>query len=236
MLALPPLNVNLGREITLGVNLIVHIQGGVLAVAEILLGVSVVYAKAQGFFILEVRPHVLAFLSVDDGCAGVLAERKHALHGSLCVAEELQGHVFVVVRGLGVLQDCSHLLIVGAAKHELAVVERLLGYQRKGLRRYLQDGFVTEFGSFYQFFRSGNLVILRGVRAQLEHGRIFEFCHNGFICSVYKYNIFTGGFQCRQCLWKASPPAKAAACNKNGRFCSSSRSRDRRVAQNRPFL
>ena len=51
---------------------------------------------------------------------------------------------------------------------------------------------------------------------------IFEFCHNGFICSVYKYNIFTGGFQCRPCLWKASPQAKAAARNIIGPFCSAS--------------
>ncbi len=63
------------------------------------------------------------------------------------------------------------------AQHELAVMEALLCNQRKGFRRYLQQGFVANLSSFYQLFRTGNLVILRGVRTQLEHGCVFKIRH-----------------------------------------------------------
>ena len=122
-IALGGLDVDLGRKIALGVHLGVHVQRSVLAVAQILLGVGIEDTKAQGLFVLETGPDLLAFLAMDDGRTGVLAEGKDALYGSLRIAQELQGHIFVIVAGLGVLEDGRHLLIVGAAKHKLAVVE-----------------------------------------------------------------------------------------------------------------
>ncbi len=82
---------------------------------------------------------------MDDGCAGILAERQNALYGSLCIAKELQGDVFVVFRCLEVVQYLSHLLVVRAAQHKLAVVEGLLGHERESLRRHFQNGLIAEF-------------------------------------------------------------------------------------------
>ena len=183
LVALGGLDIYLRREVALGIHLIVHIQRSVLAVAKVLLGVGIEYAAAQGLFVFEVSPDMLAFLSVDDGGAGILTERKDALDRSFGIAKELQGHVFVVVAGLGIFEDGRHLLVVGAAEHELTVVERLLGDQRECLGRHFQDGLAAaaamsaEFCGLNEFLRTRNLVILCGIGPKLEHGRILKFCH-----------------------------------------------------------
>ena len=69
---------------------------------------------------------------MNDGGAGVLTEGQDALAGCLGIAQELQCHILVVLRSLGVGQDFCHLLVVLAAQHELHVVECLLGKQSEG--------------------------------------------------------------------------------------------------------
>ncbi len=120
---------------------------------------------------------MLSLFAVDDGRTGVLAEGEHSLDRRFRVAQELEGDVFVVVAGFGVGQDGGHLLVVGAAEHELAVVEGLLGDQRERLGGDFQDGLLAETGCFYEFFRPGDLVILSRVGTELEHGCVFEFSH-----------------------------------------------------------
>ena len=66
---------------------------------------------------------------MDDGGTGVLAERQHALGSRLGIAQELQGHVLVVLRCFGVVEDGCHLQVVFTAQHELYVVESLLSQQ-----------------------------------------------------------------------------------------------------------
>ena len=127
------LDVNLGGKVALGVDLVVHVQRGVLAVTEILLGVGVEHTETQSLLVLEIRPDSLALFAVDDRGAGVLAERKDSLHGSLSVAQELQGNILVVLRSLRISEDGRDLFIMSSPKHELAIVETLLGDQRKGL-------------------------------------------------------------------------------------------------------
>ena len=176
-------DVDLRWEVALRVHLVIHIQRSVLAVAEILLGVAVEHTTAKRLFILEIGPDMLAFLAMDDRGAGVLAERKDALDGSLRVAKELQGHIFVVLARLRIVQDRGHLLVVGPAEHELAIVERLLGDQRQGLGADFEDGLssasavASEFRGLHEFLRSGNLVILSLVFAELKHRRILKFSH-----------------------------------------------------------
>ena len=102
------LDVNLGREVALGVHLVVHIERSVLAVTEVLLGVGIEHTQAQGLFIFEVGPDLLALLAVDDCSTSVLAEGQDTLHGRLCVAQELQGHVLVIIGSLGVAEDLGH--------------------------------------------------------------------------------------------------------------------------------
>ena len=109
---------------------------------------------------------------MDDGRARVLAERQHALDGRLGIAQELQGHVFVVLRGILVFQNGGHLLVVGAAQHELAVVEGLLGQQREGFLGDLEYLLALELGRTDALF--AQQPVLRFVLARLEHGRILE--------------------------------------------------------------
>ena len=60
---------------------------------------------------------------MDDGGTGVLAERENTLYGCFGIAEELQSHIFVVVACFRISKDSSDLLVVRAAKHELAIME-----------------------------------------------------------------------------------------------------------------
>ena len=69
------LDVYLCREVALGVDLVVHVQRGVLGITEILLGVSLVDTKRKSLLVTETGPYLLALLSVYDGGTGVLAER-----------------------------------------------------------------------------------------------------------------------------------------------------------------
>ena len=68
---------------------------------------------------------------MNDGSTCILAEWENALHGSLCVAEELESYVFVVLRSLWVAENLSHLEVVLTTEHELYVVETLLCEQGK---------------------------------------------------------------------------------------------------------
>ena len=180
-------DVDLRGQVALRVHFIVHVQGCVLAVTEILLGICIEHTAAESLLVLEVSPDMLSLLAVDDGRTGVLAERKDTLHGSLGVAQELQGDVLVVVGSLGIVKYLCYLLVVGAAKHELAVMERLLGDKCQGLGRDFQDGLAaatavpSELGGLDEFLGTGNLVILSGVGPQLEHWSIFELSHKSFI-------------------------------------------------------
>ena len=79
-------------------------------------------------------------------------------------------------------QDRSHLLVVGAAKHKLAVVESLLGEKCQGLLGDLEDTLALKLA--YRHALLGKEAIFGCVLAQLEHGRILEiwfFSHKCFI-------------------------------------------------------
>ena len=118
---------------------------------------------------------------MDDGGAGVLAERQHALGCRVGVAKELQSHILVVLRSLRVGENLSHLLIVLAAKHKLAVVECLLGQQSQGLARYLDNGLALKLSCADTLF--GQQTILSVVLALLEHRsilKIYWFSHSRF--------------------------------------------------------
>ena len=63
---------------------------------------------------------------MDDSSTRVLAERQDTLCSHLRIAQELQSYILIILRGLRVSEDLSHLLIVLAAQHELYIVESLL--------------------------------------------------------------------------------------------------------------
>ena len=152
LIPLGSLDIDLGREIALGVDLVIHVERGILAVAEILFCESIENSETQGLFVLEIGPDSLAFLAMDNGSTGILAERKYSLYGSLCIAKELEGDIFIVLTCFGVTENSSHLLVMSTAEHEFAVVEGLLSDQRQGLRRYLENSAAAEIGGLYKLF------------------------------------------------------------------------------------
>ena len=73
------LDVNLRREVALGVHLVVHVERSVLGIAEILFSVGLVDSERNGLLILEAGPNLLALFAMNDGRSGVLTERKLSL-------------------------------------------------------------------------------------------------------------------------------------------------------------
>ncbi len=116
---------------------------------------------------------------MNDSRAGVLTERQDATGSHLGVAEELQGYILVVRRGLRVLQNLCHLQVVLTAQHELHIVEGLLGQQRQGLSGNLHNFLALKLRNGDAFFRKQSILGL--VFAHLKHRGVLEcygICHN----------------------------------------------------------
>ena len=169
------LDVNLCGQVALRVHLVVHIEGSILRVAQIVLRKGVEHATGEGFFVLETCPDLLAFLAVNDSRACVLAERQYAFACRLCIAQELEGDVLVVLACIGVFQDLCNLQVMLAAQHELHIVESLLSQQRQCFGGDLYNLLAFELADGHAFLRQE--AILRLVLAHLEHWGILEFSH-----------------------------------------------------------
>ena len=90
------MDVDLCREVAAGVHLVIHVEGGVLRVAEVIGGVGVVNPFREFFGIVTAGVDALAFCAVNYGCACILAERELPFGCHFGVAEHGQGNIFVV--------------------------------------------------------------------------------------------------------------------------------------------
>ena len=97
LVTLCSLDIDLSRKVATGVHLIIHVERSVLRIAEVVLSKGVVNTQAQCLFVLEIGPYALTLLTVDDSSTCILAEWEDALYGSLCIAEELESYVLVVL-------------------------------------------------------------------------------------------------------------------------------------------
>ena len=179
LVALCGLDVYLRGQVAARVDLVVHRQGRVLRVAEVVRGKGVVDAVAQGLCVVEVSPHPLALLAVDDGRAGVLAEGEHTLGRGLGVAQQGERYIFVIVRCFRVGEDGGHLLVVTAAQEELHIVECLGGQHTQGLAAHLEYLFALKHRGAYALARQQAILCL--VLARLEHRGVIKFgniCHS----------------------------------------------------------
>ena len=140
------LYINLGWQVAAGVHLIVHVEGSILRVAQVVLSIRVVDTERQSLLVLKASPYLLSFLAMNDGRTSILAEGQHALNCSLSIAQELQSHILVVLAGLRVSEDSCHLLVVGTAQHKLTVVEGLLSQKGQCLLAYFQNLVPLEVG------------------------------------------------------------------------------------------
>lgn len=122
LIAITGMNINLRREITSGIDLVIHIQGGVLAIAEIIGSICVIHTVRDIFLIVSAGPDRLAFGSVNYSSAGVLTERELTHCSDLGIAQHCECHKLIVLAGFGVRQDFGHHLVMLATQHKGIVV------------------------------------------------------------------------------------------------------------------
>ena len=169
-------DVYLCGQVALGIDLLVHVQGRVLTVTEIFFRVCLENAQRQGFLVVKTGPYLLAFLSVDNCGAGVLAERKLSLSGNLRIPEHHEGNVLVVVRCLRIVKDLCNLLIVRAAQEEIHIPECGICKPCQCLRRNLQYLVTLESPHGHPF--RCKFIVFSGILTQLKHWSVFKLlCH-----------------------------------------------------------
>ena len=116
-------DINLCGEVAFRIYLIVHVEGRVLAVTQVLLSVGLENAKRERLFVTIARPHLLTLFAMDDGGTGILTKRQLPLACHFSITKERERYILIISAGFRIAQDLSHLLIVAATKHEAYIAE-----------------------------------------------------------------------------------------------------------------
>ncbi len=132
-------DLDLGRQVGLGVHLVPHGERRHLGVAQVGLLVGVEHAAGDGRLVAAGGQHVLALLALHDRGAGVLAAGQHAAGGDVGVLEQLEGDEVVVGRCLGVVEDGGQLGEVAGSEEVGDVAHGLAREQGEGLGLDLQE-------------------------------------------------------------------------------------------------
>ncbi len=164
--ALGCIEIDLRRQVRAGVDLVEHVDGGGLRVAQIFLGVGLVDALGNPFGVVGAGPDLLAFFGDDRGGAGVLAKRQDTLGGDLGVFEQRRGDVAVVGGGFGVVENGGDLREMFGAKQERRVAHGLLRDEGEHLGVDLEDLATFKGGGRNAFF--GEQAIFGVVGAERE--------------------------------------------------------------------
>ena len=120
-------DVDLGGEVGARGLVVEERHGRDLREPEIAPRVRVADAVDQCGLVVGARVHAFTLEPDDRGGSGVLAGREHAFGGDRCVGEERRGHVPVVGRGRGIVEDGGPAREVGRAVEEVDVPEGLEG-------------------------------------------------------------------------------------------------------------
>ncbi|VFS43651.1 Uncharacterised protein [Enterobacter cancerogenus] len=110
-----------------------------MRVAQVVFDIGVIHTTRQRGFVAAAGPDALAFLTGDNGSAGILTGRQNAFGRNIGVSQELQRNVFIVFAGLRIAQDIGNLLLMRGAKHKRGIVKRLLRQQGQRLRIHFED-------------------------------------------------------------------------------------------------
>ncbi len=129
--------VDLGRQIVAGIDLLVHRQGRHLAIAQMVLSVDPPDALGQRRRVVAAGPYTLAFSAHHDRGAGVLAHRQDLAGRDIRVLQQVERNEAVVCRRLGVVENGSQLRQMPRAQQMLTIKEGLARQQRQGLGRDL---------------------------------------------------------------------------------------------------
>lgn len=180
-ITLASVDFDLRGEVAAGVDLIIHGEGCVLRISEIVFSISLVYAERDFFFVIASGPNLLTLVSGADRCAGVLTEREDAFSSDLGIAQHGESYKLVVFACLRVIEYFGNHLIVFAAQHKRAVVRSDVGQKCKSFR-FNDEHFVAA-PVFDRDIVFGNQLIFRSVRTHLKGLLIMEgFCrHRLFI-------------------------------------------------------
>ena len=108
--------IDLCRQIATRIHLTVHIEGCILRVTEIFLGIGLIYAQRKCLFITSAGPYLLTFLTHDDGCSCILTERKLTLASYFGIPQHGKGYILVVIARLRVVQYAGDHLIMLATQ------------------------------------------------------------------------------------------------------------------------
>ena len=114
---------------------------------------------------------------MNNGSTCVLAERKFALGGHLGIAQHGESHILVILGSIRVIENGRNLLIVGAAQHEIHIVESSGSHQLESFLAHLQNFVSFKISGRDQRLRTRDLVILGGIRTELESRSISKI-HN----------------------------------------------------------
>ena len=108
--------IDLCRQIATRIHLTVHIEGCILRVTEIFLGIGLIYAQRKCLFITSAGPYLLTFLTHDDGCSCILTKRKLTLASYFGIPQHGKGYILVVIARLRVVQYAGDHLIMLATQ------------------------------------------------------------------------------------------------------------------------
>ena len=161
--ALVSIQLDLSREIGLGVLLLVHRERRQLRVAQVGGRVDFVHAAGDGHFVFTVGQHLVTALAHNDGCACVLAGRQHTCGGNIGIAQQLGRDDTVVGGRLRVVENGAQLLKVARTQKMRDVAHRCLGEQCQAFGLHLQEGAAADL--YRRDVVAGQLAVRRGVSA-----------------------------------------------------------------------
>jgi|GEM_PF-3618744 len=110
------IDIDLGRQIVLGVLFLEHRKRRQLRITQVLLVVGVEHTSAKRIGITAFGPDATALLAHDDGRAGILTHGKHAACCDIGVLQKIVGDKTVVIRCFRVFKNMGKLLQMAGAQ------------------------------------------------------------------------------------------------------------------------
>ena len=132
-------DVDLGRKVVAGVDLVPEIDCRHLRVAKVGVDVGVPHALGDRLFVVGPGDHVLALFALYERGARVLATGQDAARGDGRVFQQIESDEAVVGTRLGVVEDLAELAEVTGTQQVLNVVHRLLREERDHLGVDLEE-------------------------------------------------------------------------------------------------
>ena len=117
-------DLDLGRQVRVGISFLIHRDRRELAVAKVAREVGVVDAASDCLLVAATREHELTLLGFDDRRPGVLAHRQDATGGDARVLQEIECNESVVRACLWIIEDLGELFEVTRAQEVGDVAHR----------------------------------------------------------------------------------------------------------------